>query len=103
MSPHPDPLPALCVPVLLQQRGERERVRGQSRLLIKRNVFFNVFTLPICNRCAIHANVIVVSCRRRRAMRAFCRSVLGFCPSSFSSHLLLALLQLRSVVVGAPL
>ncbi len=51
---------------------------GQSRLLIKRNVFFNVFTLPICNRCAIHANVIVVSCRRRHAMRAFCRSVFGF-------------------------
>src|SRR5437899_13011812 len=25
MSPHPDPLPALDVPVLLQQRGERER------------------------------------------------------------------------------
>ena len=30
---------------------------GQSRLLIKRSVFFNVFTLPVCNRCAIHANV----------------------------------------------
>jgi len=32
---HPDPLPALYVPVLLQQRGERERERG--------NAIFNEF------------------------------------------------------------
>jgi len=28
--PSPDPLPALYVPVLLQQRGERERERGKA-------------------------------------------------------------------------
>jgi len=30
MSPHPDPLPALSLPVLLKQRGERERERGNA-------------------------------------------------------------------------
>jgi len=30
MPPHPDPLPALCVPVLLYRRGERERERGTA-------------------------------------------------------------------------
>ena len=30
--------------------------RGQSRLLVSHSAFFNVFTLPICNRCAIHTN-----------------------------------------------
>src|SRR5438552_14983292 len=30
MAVHPDPLPALCVPVLLQQRGERERERENA-------------------------------------------------------------------------
>src|SRR5438477_10731750 len=32
MAVHPDPLPALYVPVLLQQRGERERERGNAIL-----------------------------------------------------------------------
>ena len=37
MSPHPVPLPALYVPALLQQRGERERER--------RDAFFMSFAL----------------------------------------------------------
>ena len=37
MSPHPVPLPALYVPALLQQRGERERERGDA--------IFNEFAL----------------------------------------------------------
>ena len=60
--------------------------RGQSRLLANRSVFFSVFTLPIAKRRAIHAIVIVVTFRRRSAMRALFGSVLGLLPKSFSDH-----------------
>src|SRR6266480_2469712 len=40
--------------------------------------------VPIRKRSAIHANVIVVSCRSRCAILTFFGSPLGFCPNVFS-------------------
>jgi hypothetical protein len=36
---------------------------------VDRNRFGTFVHVPICKRVAIHAGVIVVSCRNRRAMR----------------------------------
>src|SRR5437870_5270118 len=46
-----------------QPKMKMKMKMGQSRVspgsvpaIVNRSVFFNVFTLPICNRCAIHTN-----------------------------------------------
>ena len=92
-------------------------VRGQSRLLANLSLFFRVFTLPMCNRRAIHAIVIAVSRRRRHAMRTLFALGLWLLgqillrpslPRQFAPHqsfrpFLLALLQLWPIIVGPSL
>ena len=63
-----------------------EAYPGQSRLFNNRSVFFNVFTPPIGKRPVIHASIMVFSHRKRRAIGAFHRSVLGFPARSASDH-----------------
>ena len=58
MSPHPDPLPAMYVPVLLQQRGERERERG------------NVDPLNVRVLVAVPSGILALTCVGRITNRS---------------------------------